>query len=77
MTNTFSEKLISQFLCGKKITNYQCLFVYTTRDIYVAYDLEYLCLVNFVRDIALLKENFRVKQKMYLLFHLHKQLYVL
>ena len=58
-----------------KIVNYEYLFVYMTRHIFVAciylYVCEALCDYNTV-----LKTNFLRRVKKYLLYHLHEQSYL-
>ena len=81
-TRTFARILCGKYICRKtslpvfmcqtKIVNYEYLFVYMTRHIFVACIYFHVCQALCDYNIAL-KTNFLRRVKKYLLYHLHER----
>ena len=84
-TRTCARILCGKYICRKtslpvfmwqtKIANYEYLFVYMTRHIFVACIYLHVCQALCDYNIAL-KTNFLRTVKKYLLYHLHEQSYL-
>ena len=82
---TFARILCGKYICRKtslpvfmwqtKIVNYEHLFVYMTRHIFVACVYLHVCQALCDYSIAL-KTNFLRRVKTYLLHHIHEQSYL-
>ena len=83
--STFARILCGKYICRKtslpvfmwqtKIVNYEYLFVYMTRHIFVACIYLHICQALCDYNIAL-KTNFLRRVKTYLLHHIHEQSYL-
>ena len=84
-TRTFARILCGKYICRKtslsvfmwqtKIVNYEYLFVYMTRHIFVVCIYLHVCQALCDYSIAL-KTNFLRRVKTYLLHHIHEQSYL-
>ena len=82
---TFARILCGKYICRKtslsvfmwqtKIVNYEYLFVYMTRHIFVVCIYLHVCQALCDYSIAL-KTNFLRRVKTYLLHHIHEQSYL-
>ena len=82
---TIVRILCSKYICRKtsllvfmwqtKIANYEYLFVYITRHIFVSCIYLHVCQALYDYSVAL-KTNFLRRVKKYLLYHLHEQSYL-